>query len=130
MITQFDRAVCKSFRTQLEQVLKPFAHVQGVTITGGGARFTHDRCTLKLEITVNGANGQAVNPYEADYKAFGASYGLKPQWLNKPFSVRGKTFTLVGLKSSSRKYPVVGRSQTGKLYRLPAQDVLDFHEAI
>lgn len=51
-----------------------------------------------------------------DYPENAIGYGLKPEWLDKTFVDRNKTYRIDGLKLSSRTYPVVTRLEDGTPY--------------
>jgi hypothetical protein len=40
------------------------------------------------------------------YEQMCSQYGLKPEWLGKTFTDKGKTYTIVGLNIRSKRFPV------------------------
>jgi len=60
----------------------------------------------------------------ADYMKLAVAFGLKPEWLDKPFSYKWRKVTIVGLAPNRRRYPVVGRDEVGAIRLYPIDTVV------
>jgi len=117
-----DRTTVKSIRTEIEMVLKKhFNEDYGVNI--GNATFSRDNVVFKVGIA-DIVNGMAVDRSATDFKQSCFLYGLKPEDLGRTFkSNSGETYTIVGAKPRSSKYPIICASPNGKKYKFSALQV-------
>ena len=60
----------------------------------------------------------------AVWPRYAERYGMKPEWLNKTFRHRTKTFTIVGINPNKVKNNVTLRDQNGKVFIAPPQMVV------
>jgi len=118
MTSRIDRQVCKDLRAAIAEALASVEAEFGVAISLGNATFTRERVTFKVEAATVDENGDANTKEAADFKLHALEYGLQPHDLGRSFDSLGTTFTIVGLKPRSKKYPILARSaKDGKVYK-------------
>jgi|GEM_PF-716710 len=123
-ITSFDRSTCRLLRNELDATLKSLADKYDISIKAGGARFSSDNATFKLEIATKGSDGQVNSREKTDFEIYAGVFGFKSDDFGATFRLYGEDYTIIGLKPRSRKYPVLGKRKDGKVYKLNATDVL------
>jgi hypothetical protein len=139
-MNSFTRFSIGVLRTELETAIKAVADKHNLIIGfEGSARFNPTEVTFaKLkaipkapptlqtsfrDVSVAGnAVTRGADPYDTleskEYLSLGYMHGLKKEWLGKRFkSPQGSVYTIVGLKSSYRKFPVIGVSARGTRYK-------------
>lgn len=114
---RFDRARCREIREALDGNLQPLSKRLGLAIRVGSATFTSNNIRFKLEVF---ANGEAGSPEADAFRIYCSRYGLQPEDLNKPFNWGGKQYVLTGCKPRSTRFPLLGRSPDGKVFKFPA----------
>jgi hypothetical protein len=123
-ITSFDRATCRVVSTRIEALLAPLADELGIKIQTKGGRFSGQSYTLKVECATVSEDGNVMTQEAQDFQVYAFRYGLDADDLFTTFERNGSTWTLVGCKPRSRKYPLLCRDEgNGKTYKLPADTV-------
>jgi len=122
-ITTFDRSACREVGTRIDEALAALAADLGIQITRKGGTFTAGNFTLKIECAVKSADGTVETREAVDFKRLAHLYGLKPEHLGMTFRRMGKTYTVIGIKTRARKYPILCRTSDGKTYKMPEQTV-------
>lgn len=110
---QFNKSTFAAFRQDVEAALQGVAGKYGIQITAGSISYDQTAFTCRLEAARLGDDGVAQTQEREDFKRFAETFGLKPGWLDRSFSAMGDTWTIIGLKFRSKKYPVLC-SRTGK----------------
>jgi hypothetical protein len=126
MVTQikaFDKSNLKALAAAVQIALGPVEKEFGVKFTYQGSRYYPATATLKLEANVLKEDGEAESKLRTMWKMRAASFGLNPDWLDKKINVGGTIFTVVGLRPSAKKYPVIVMAENGAQYRMPALTV-------
>ena len=120
-ITQFDPHNCHRLSLALENALTPVADAFGVHITRKGGSYNPDNYRITFEAATIGETGEIHSREAIDFKELCGLYGLKPEDLGKTFSsYTGEVYKIIGLKSNSRKFPVlVKKLSNGKKYKVP-----------
>lgn len=116
----FDREKVRELRYEIEEALK---RIEGpVSFKVGSASFTDNAVTFKLEVsTIN--NDGTVNTKEAeDFRLNARLYGLLPDALNQTFEYLDQTYTIIGCKPRSKKYPILCKCGE-KTFKFPARTV-------
>jgi hypothetical protein len=119
-MTTFTKTSCKSICADIEAAVQAVADKHGVSIKRGNASFSESTITLKVEVSTIGDDG-TVNTKEAEaFTKEARWFDIDPAALGRVFDVRGKSYTIVGFKPRSRKYPILGRDNQGGVYKFPA----------
>lgn len=117
----FDKPTTRKIVNRVEEYLQGLSEELGVHITAGNARYSSTNITLKLEISVVDADGEAMTKEVMDFKTYAPVHGLSPDDLNAQFSYLGRKYKLIGYKPRRYKFPfVVECLDDGKQYKLPA----------
>lgn len=105
---KFERSLLKEFRADVQQALAGFAELHGLVLdTNNGGTFGDTNYEFKVKFAVKGENGEVLTQERQDFKQYATSYRLKPEWLGKSFTYQGRSYTITGLNTHSRRHPVV-----------------------
>ena len=107
-----------SLRKDIENSLKEVAEKYNITLQTGRCLYTSETFKIRLNGVIM-VEGKAFSLEERDFKAQAPLYGLKSDDLDKVFTDdTGRIFKIIGLKTSSRKYPVLAvELNTGNKYK-------------
>ena len=144
-MNSFTHISVKTLRSEIETAIKQVADKHNLIIQfDGGARFSPTECTFSKLKAVPKApptlqqsfqNSVAANavtmgndPYNTlesrEYINLAYTYGLKKEWLGRQFkSWQGTIYTIIGLRSRLRKYPVIAIGPQGGRYKFAADVV-------
>jgi len=125
IIKKLDRATVTYIRKHLEAALKPLAEKLGVAIDLGSCAFRASNCRFQLNIAVLDSKGEAITEESDSFRRNAKLFGFEPVDLGKEFTFQGQLYTICGLKTKSRKYPVIARSCNGKDYKFACRSVLE-----
>jgi hypothetical protein len=108
-----NRKECEMIGNQIEVLLQNRFPAYQVSYTKGsfgtnGAKFTVE-----------------VKDAKADFASKAEMYGLKPEFLGKPFKSKGKDFTVYGINTQARKYSVLAKTKTGEVYGFTPKAIID-----
>jgi len=124
-IRQLDKPTVTYIRKHLDAALKPLAEKLGVAIDLGQCTFEVSNCRFQLKIAVRDSSGKAITEEAESFKHNAKLFGLEPADLGKEFNFQGQPYTVCGLRTKSRKYPVIARASNGKNYKFPCRTVLE-----
>lgn len=123
-ISRFDSATCRDVSSRIEAALAPLAKELGIQISAKGGRFSSESYTVKVECATVSEDGNVMTDEAQSFRAYAFSYGLSADDLFTTFVRNGSTWTLVGCKPRSTKWPLLCRDESnGKVYKLPADTV-------
>ena len=124
-ITDINRTTCRLLTDRINEALESLGEELGLSIkVQGGGRFSPTNVTFKVEASVTGEDGEEDNStMAADFRKQAALYGLQASDLGRTFRQRRSTFTIIGCKPRSYKYPILCRNQNGKVYKFPVDQV-------
>lgn len=111
-------------RPQIEAALKELSDEFGITIKVGNGSFADQTASFKLEMSINGEDGEAVPTEARDFTAYASRLGMKPEWLGQKINHHGTEYTIVGLKPKATKNNVVVESARGARYVIPSTSVI------
>lgn len=118
-----DRAKVKAIHADMKEAMKAVAEKHGVLInTFGKVTYDTDMMNAKFKVTTLGENGQVRNEAEEDFKEYASVYDLKPSDLGKRFTFQGKPYTISGLNTRAKKFPIEAKGRNGT-YKFAARDV-------
>jgi hypothetical protein len=107
------RKDCKDIRLSLDGALKDVGARHNVTFTVGSMTYTDIGLTVRLEAT----HGDQDEAERLKFREAAPSFGLSDDDYGRTFSVRGRHFALIALKTRSPKRPYVGREiSTGRQF--------------
>ena len=117
-VTSFNRQNIRQINSELEAALKQVAEKYGLEVKLGNTRFTGDNFTTKVQVATVGEGGITMSKEATDFNRYKTILGINMD-LGQEFQRSGKTFTIVGLKPRSKKYPILAKCSDGKTYKLP-----------
>lgn len=124
-LTVFDRESLNAVRNDVTTALKVVEERYGITFDLGRITYGSDNLRAKLVGTLTSAVSGAENGFEVQLlmglKSHGFRFGLTEKDYKKIFSSTGQPYIFMGIKPSSKKYPlVVKRVSDGKMFKYPA----------
>jgi len=125
-ITEINHPECERIRDAVDAALKETGERLGMTFRAGNMSYDPDglSVTIKLAGSVDGEDGEAVDPMVQEFKRHCDQFDLRPDHLGKEIKLEGTTFRIVGLKPRSPKFPIIGqRVSDGKRFKLPLKGV-------
>ena len=90
-------------------------HVTGRITFEPGQNF---RCKLEAVSTAD-STGKTVNPAKANFESKAFLVGVKKTSFGKTFSARGVNYTITGLNTRAKKYPIQAQRGNGQQYKFP-----------
>lgn len=131
-MNSFSKSDVQTLRREIDSALAVVAAKHGVNISLGNCRFSSTEARF-AKLTVNpksiativtaGSSSVADTPEAREYQSLAYMFNLPKDGLGKTFTSMGKMFTIAGLKSSRRKYPVSAVSSTGRRFKFTAEQV-------
>lgn len=107
------RKECTNIRLSLDAALKDVGERHNVTFTVGSMTYTDIGCTVRLKAT----HGDQEQSERLQFEKAAPVFGLSVDDYGRTFSVRGRHFALIALKTRSPKLPYVGREiSTGRQF--------------
>lgn len=119
----FNKQELKEMRGEIAAALKSVEEKFGVDFSLGTISYTSNAFSAKLTCTQRNENGESVSPEALDFQRYAKQFGITKQ-LGDAFVSGGQTFTIVGLKPRSHKYPILGKGANGKVYKFPTRCVV------
>ena len=111
-------------RLDLNAALIEVGAMNGVVFKVGNMRYSSDNVQIKIEaFNTNGA-GADTNFDQMAWEKDCEWLGFKKEDFGKAFTIRGRTFTVSGLKPANTKYPIIGTGPEGGKYKFQADQVL------
>ena len=104
---------CKDIRLSLNAALADVGERHNVTFTVGSMTYTDIGLTVRLEAT----HGDQEQSERLKFGEAAPAFGLSDDDYGRTFSLRGRHFTLIALRTRSLKRPYVGREiSTGRQF--------------
>ena len=119
-----DRDSVKRLVDELNNDLKTLGDLYGLTLRiNGGSLISDAACTLKLEVTKEGAGSVRSQRLAADLEAYGAAY-LPGVDLAKPLNhPKLGPLTICGFNSRAHRTPIIAETKQGKRYRFEIDQI-------
>ena len=117
-VTSFNRQNIRQINSELEAAIKQVAEKYGLEVKLGNTRFTGDNFSTKVQVATIGEGGITMSKEATDFNRYKTILGINMD-LGQEFQRSGKTFTIMGLKPRSKKYPILAKCSDGKTYKLP-----------
>jgi len=119
-IKGFDKRNIEVVAYRVEEIMKQLEKEFNVKVTRKGGRYTSTSFNPKYEISLI-VNGKVESRERTAFKESAYHYGLKTEWLDKTFIDNGTEFVVTGLRTSSKRYPVIAQNtRTKKFYKFSA----------
>ena len=118
MIENFDKPTLKTVREAIEASLDGLQEELGIQLKIGNISYGANKFTTKLTGSLF-----SHDPLAEEWEKYASMFDLDVTWIGKQFPSNGKTFTIVGLDTKKRKYPVIA-SCGDKQYKFPARVVI------
>jgi hypothetical protein len=119
-----DKNELRTLRLAINSALVEVGRTFNVKLEAGNCKFTDHNATFKLEASIIGSNGQALNSKADDFTRYCRLYGMEPADLGRTISVFGTTYIIAGLSSKSHRFPVLAARADEKVFKLPADAVV------
>lgn len=117
---QFNKTNLKIIRADIDAALASVEAKHGIKFNLGNIRFSDNDFRGKLECnSVADASGNAINPAEVHFNDNRWRVGLARDAFGKTFRSNGRTFTIVGVNTRAKKYPVKATDPNGGMYKFP-----------
>ena len=115
-IEQIDRNNIKSIRNAISNALKEVEEEYGLTIRVGNISYSLNEANVKVKVSVGTDTTQiARNEWDRGCRRF----SLTPEMFGKEFYYMAGLYKIVGIKTRSRKYPVLAQSmRNGKVFKM------------
>ena len=124
-LLKFDRKACGEVREHLEGWLESCGDDLGFVVKLGSAKFSGSELTFKLRCIIGDAE-EEKDFAQLEFDANAAMYGMTPNDFGRKFIFGGKYYTVCGISKTAYKYPILGRSARGKVYKFPAKVITTF----
>jgi hypothetical protein len=115
---ELSRATVKAISADAEQALQSVAKKYGLTVERGNGNFSSTSFMAKFEFSLAGENRDATA-----FKTRAMMYGLKESDLGRSFKSNGETFTISGLATKAKKFPILATNSKGQTYKFSASNV-------
>jgi len=120
-----NRGTAKNISERVMETLRSLEDELGVTFSQGNGSYDSATFSMKIKATIDSVDGSTQTPEMVDFEKQCFRFGFEPSDLGKTFTHAGDTYKIVGLKSKSRKYPILGEDAQGKTFKFTANLVLD-----
>lgn len=122
---EITREVLRQVRDDMNKAFAAIGEKHGLLLECGRGTFTSSTATLKVEMAIGtGSEGGEHAKAEADWNRLAESFGFDVQWLGKSFRSGTETWTILGLRPSRVKYPVLASNSRDTVRLLTVQTVL------
>ena len=114
-IKTFSRPVVTELRGAIKAALKTVSEEYGISLDFNNISYCEDKFTTKLEARIGGNSNEHA---KADWDKHCIMFDLSPDAFGKQFEYAGSTYTIIGIKPRSSKYPVLAtRVNSNKKYK-------------
>ena len=103
-IKEFSKTNLNSVRRDIDIALASVEKEYGITLKLGNIRFSGTSFTTKVSADVKPTNGKSLG--ETKFNANCVLYGLKKSDFGKTFTEGRKTYTITGINTRSKRYPI------------------------
>jgi hypothetical protein len=126
-IKQFDKTNLNILRKEIDAALANVAKKHQIALSIGAISYSGEQFHTKLQAVVQSKDNKGLTVKQIqvikNVKMYGNMYNITEEDLNKTFTYAGKPYKFVGLMPSRPKYPVLGESSTGKVFKF-SEEVL------
>jgi hypothetical protein len=115
------RATLPQIRNDIDAALAAVEAKHNIKFNTGRITFepgVNFRCKLEAVSTAD-STGKAVNPDKKNFESKAFLVGVKKTSFGKSFRVRGVNYTITGLNTRAKKYPIKAVRGNGQQYKFP-----------
>lgn len=123
-IDAFDPNALKYLRSSFEDVFEVVANAYGIKINIGTMKYDDNTARFTVECVTINESGEALNSEAIAFKQCAALYDLKPSDLGRKFKSSGQTFTIVGCKPRSTRFPIIATREDGKRFKFSPHSIV------
>lgn len=116
LLEEFDRAGAVRFSDFLMSMLGAVAGNFGLEVTRERCRWTPNSFTLSVVFRTTTESG-----IPGDFAEKALKVGVPADCWGERFFYNDKPYTVVGVKPQNRKYPLIVRDDSGKVWKVPAK---------
>lgn len=112
----FNRHTIKEIRKDLTSILEILEDQHNIKLELGAISYALNGSNFSVKLTgiSSNENGDIISKVETDYNFMKSS---KMKKLGDTFIFRGEVYTICGWKPRSTKYPLLGKSAGGTIYK-------------
>ena len=120
----FNRTNIKALRADIATALAAVENQHGVSFKLGNIRFSDNDFRGKLEcFSASDNSGKAVNVDKQKFESKAFLVGVKTTSFGKTFTSNGRKFTINGINTRAKKYPIQASTATGKRFKFPVSSL-------
>lgn len=117
---RFNKSNLKTIRADVAAALAAVESNHGVKFSLGNIRFSDSDFRCKLEcVSATNSSGNAVDLDRQKFESNCWMIGVPKTSFGKTFKSGRKTFTISGLNTRAKKYPIQAVDTRGKRYKFP-----------
>jgi len=115
---RFNKSNLKSIRADIDAALKAVEKKHGVSFNLGNIRYSDNDFRGKLEcFSATDNSGNTVNIDKQNFESKAWLVGVKKTSFGKTFTVGRKTYTICGINTRAKKYPIQATNAQGQRYK-------------
>jgi hypothetical protein len=115
---KFNKSNLSVIRTDIDFALAAVEKQHGVSFKIGRISYTNNDFRTKLEcFSASDDSGNAVNIDKQNFETKAFLIGVKKTAFGKTFTSNGRKFTITGLNTRAKKYPIQASTVGGKRYK-------------
>jgi catechol 2,3-dioxygenase-like lactoylglutathione lyase family enzyme len=122
MSTTVTKNVAIATRDEIAALIEAYTTERGFTLTRRTVNYGDG--TMKVSYTIEGTDAQGNDPAAAEWEMYHSMFDLPKNGLGMTLNFGGRVgeATIIGLKASARKYPVlVKRVKQADIYKVTAE---------
>lgn len=120
----FNKSNLKTIRADITAALAAVEKQHGVSFKLGNIRFSDNDFRGKLEcFSTSDNSGKVVNVDKQNFESKAWMVGIDKIAFGKSFHSNGRKFTITGLNTRAKKYPVQASTANGKRFKFPVSSL-------
>ena len=125
----FTKQELKQFRKDFKTAVENLEKNHNVNIKLGSIRFGDIEFTTKMTCTkmTEQATNTRMERAKDEFRMYAELRGVNPDLFGKSYIKNGITYTIIGINSRARKYPIVLQGSNGRTYKSDWDMVVKFH---
>lgn len=114
----FTKTNLRTIRSDIDAALAAVEAKHDIKFNLGNIRFSNNNFRAKFEANVVAdASGNVVNPDEVHFNQNRWRIGIAKDAFGKTFTFQGETFTVSGINTRAKKYPVKANDRNGRRFK-------------